>query len=302
MPADLAARAAAILKRRLRGLAPRVAVILGSGLGGFAEIIESQIAVPYRALPGFPPATIEGHSGRLVAGMLAGVGVIALSGRAHAYEALPLDAYRIPVRSLRCLGIQFLLLTNAAGSLRRSVGVGRLMLIRDHINLLGMNPLSGPNDAAYGPRFPDMRDAYDPDLRRRLRRAAKRVRVPLADGVYLACPGPSFETSAEVGAFKRLGADAVGMSTVPEVIVARHCGLRVAGLSVITNLAQGMARTPPSHAETLAVAGRASRQLIRVVTEFLRALPGVDPVSSGPIASASPPPPIRRRSSGVPRR
>jgi xanthosine phosphorylase len=147
------------------------------------------------------------------------------------------------------------------------------MLIRDHINLLGMNPLSGPNDASYGPRFPDMRDAYDRDLRRRLRQAAKRARIALADGVYLANSGPSFETAAEIRAFRRLGADAVGMSTVPEAIVARHCGLRVAGLSVIANLAEGMAATAPSHEETLAVAGRASRRLSRLLIEFLKALP-----------------------------
>jgi xanthosine phosphorylase len=273
MPRDLAKRAAAILERRLRGLRPRVAVILGSGLGTVAEAIETPIVVPYRALPGFPATGVVGHAGSLVAGTLAGVGVIALSGRAHAYEALPLDAHRVPVRALARLGVEILMLTNAAGSLRRSVGPGRLMLIADHINLLGMNPLSGANDASYGPRFPDMKDAYDPELRRLLRRAAKRASIRLAEGVYLASAGPSFETAAEVRAFHRLGADAVGMSTVPETIVARHCGLRVAGLSAITNLAQGMAPGAPSHQETLAVAGRAGRQLVRLLTEFLKALP-----------------------------
>jgi xanthosine phosphorylase len=273
MPKDLAKLAAAILTRRLRGLRPRVAVILGSGLGEFAGAIGSPITMPYAALPGFPPAGVAGHTGKLVAGKLADVDVIALSGRAHAYQALPLDAHRVPVRTLRRLGVEILVLTNAAGSLRRSVGPGRLMLIRDHINLLGMNPLSGPNHTSYGPRFPDMRDAYDRDLRRRLRQAARRARIALADGVYLACPGPSFETVAEIRAFRRLGADTVGMSTVPEAIVARHCGLRVAGISVITNLAEGMAATAPSHEETLAVAGRASRQLSRLLIEFLKGLP-----------------------------
>ncbi|HKX07599.1 MAG TPA: purine-nucleoside phosphorylase [Stellaceae bacterium] len=273
MPRDFAKRAAAVLERRLRDRALRVAVILGSGLSEVAETIEAPIVVPYRALPGFPPAKVEGHAGKLVAGTLAGVDVIALSGRAHVYEALPFDAYRVPVRTLRNLGVEILVLTNAAGSLRRSVGPGRLMLIRDHINLTGMNPLSGANDASYGPRFPDMRDAYDRELRRQLRRAARRARVALAEGIYLANLGPSFETAAEVRAFKRLGADAVGMSTVPEAIVARHCGLRVAGLSVITNLAEGMTATAPSHHETLAVARRASRQLSRLLVEFLKALP-----------------------------
>ena len=273
MPGDLAKRAAATVARHLRGLTPRVAVILGSGLGGLSDAIESPTIVPYRALPGFPRASVEGHSGTLVAGSIANVGVVALSGRAHAYEALPLDAYRVPVRMLRHLGIEILVLSNAAGSLRRSIGPGRLMLIRDHINLLGMNPLSGANDPSYGPRFPDMNDAYDPHLRRQLRQAARRARVPLAEGIYLAYPGPSFETAAEIRAFKRLGADAVGMSTAPEAIVARHCGLRVAGLSVITNLAAGMAEMAPSHEETLAVAEGACGQLRRMLIEFLKALP-----------------------------
>ena len=276
MPRDLAKRAAAILERRMRGMKPRVAVILGSGLGGVAEAIEARVRVPYRALPGFPPTGVEGHAGSLVAGSLAGVGVVALSGRAHAYEAHPLDAHRVPVRTLRRLGVEILVLTNAAGSLRPAIGPGRLMLIADHINLLGMNPLWGANDGAYGPRFPDMTDAYDPALRRLLRRAALRARIPLAEGVYLACPGPSFETAAEIRAFRRLGADAVGMSTVPETIVARHCGLRVAGLSVITNLAEGLGASPPTHKETLAVAGRASRHLTRLLREFLRALPAAE--------------------------
>jgi xanthosine phosphorylase len=272
MPGDLAAKAAAMVERRLRGLKPRVAVILGSGLGGLAEAIDMHALVPYRALPGFPPAGIEGHAGKLVAGTLAGIPVIALSGRAHHYEALPLDAYRVPVRTLRHLGVEILMLTNAAGSLRRTMGPGRLMLIGDHINLLGVNPLWGANDAIYGPRFPSMKDAYDPELRRLLRRAAKRARIALAEGVYLAYPGPSFETAAEITAFKRLGADAVGMSTVSETIVARHCGLRVAALSVITNLAEGLAATAPSHAKTLATAGRATAKMRRLLTEFLKGL------------------------------
>jgi xanthosine phosphorylase len=262
-----------MLERRLHGFKPRVGIILGSGLGDLVERIDSPTVVPYRALPGFPPAGIEGHAGKVVAGTLAGTRVIALSGRVHAYEALPLDAYRVPVRMLRRLGVEILVLTNAAGSVRRSIGPGRLMLIIDHINLLGMNPLCGANADSYGPRFPNMRDAYDRDLRSLMLRAAKRARITLAEGTYLACPGPSFETAAEIRAFSRLGADAVGMSTVPEAIVARHCGLRVAGLSVITNFAEGMAATAPSHEETLAVAGKASRQMARLLIEFLKALP-----------------------------
>jgi xanthosine phosphorylase len=269
---DDAARAAAILRKRLRGLEPRVGIVLGSGLGGIVEAVERPTKVPYRALPGFPVARVVGHDGVAVAGTFAGMPVICLSGRAHAYQGLPPEAFRVPVRTLRRLGVETLILTNAAGSLRRSMGPGRLMLVADHINLLGMNPLWGDNDEAYGPRFPDMRDAYDPALRRLLRQAAKRLRLALSEGIYLAYPGPSFETAAEIRAFRRLGADAVGMSTVPETIVARHCGMRVAALSVIVNLAEGMASNAPSHEETLAVAWKAADNLRRLLAEFLKGL------------------------------
>lgn len=272
-PTDEAAQAAKVLRKRLRGLEPRVAIVLGSGLGGIVEAIERRVTVPYRALPGFPRVGVSGHAGAAVAGMLVGMPVICLSGRVHAYEGLPPESFRVPVRALRNLGVEILVLTNAAGSLRRSMGPGRLMLIADHINFLAMNPLWGKNDDAYGPRFPDMRDAYDPALRKLLRRAAKRARLALEEGVYLAYPGPSFETAAEIRAFRRLGADAVGMSTVPETIVARHCGLRVAALSVIVNLAEGLAPTAPSHQETLAVASKAAADLRGLLAEFLKALP-----------------------------
>jgi len=272
-PRDEAVRAAEILRRRLRGLEPRVGIMLGSGLGGIVEAVEQRTMVSYRALPGFPAVRVACHGGIAVAGILAGVPVICLSGRAHAYQGLPPAAIRVPVRALRRLGVETLVLTNAAGSLRRSMGPGRLMLISDHINLLGMNPLWGANDDAFGPRFPDMRDVYDPALRRLLRRAAKRIGLALAEGVYLAYPGPSFETAAEIRAFRRLGADAVGMSTAPETIVARHCGLRVAALSAIVNLAEGMAPKAPSHEETLAVAGRAEAKLRCLLVEFLKSLP-----------------------------
>ena len=261
-----------MLERRLRGFNPRVGIILGSGLGDLVERIESPTVVPYHALPGFPPAGIKGHAGKVVAGTLAGTGVIALSGRAHVYEALPLDAYRVPVRMLRRLGVEILVLTNAAGSVRRSIGPGRLMLIIDHINLLGMNPLCGANDGSYGPRFPNMRDAYDRDLRSLMLRAAKRARIALAEGIYLACPGPSFETAAEIRAFSRLAADAVGMSTVPEVVVARAIGMRVAGVSCITNLASGVSPTPLSHAEVIETTTRVAAQFEALVEGFAAAL------------------------------
>jgi xanthosine phosphorylase len=266
---DEAAPAAALLKQRLGRLKPRVAIVLGSGLSGIADSVERPVIVDYTALPGFPPTGVEGHRGQAIAGRLAGAPVLCLAGRAHAYEALPPTAYRVPVRALYRLGVEVLLLTNAAGSLRRGVGPGEIMMIADHINMLGMNPLVGANDERYGPRFPAMTDVYDLELRRALRTAARRARIPLAEGVYAAYPGPSFETPAEIRALRKLGADAVGMSTVPEAIVARHCGLRVAGLSVITNLAAGMSAASPSHEETLRAATAAAARLSRLVGRFL---------------------------------
>jgi len=180
----------------------------------------------------------------------------------------------VPIRALRQAGIATVLLTNAAGSLHAEIAPGRLMLIEDHINLQPGNPLTGANDPAVGPRFPSLRDAYDPALRRRLKAVARRLAIDLAAGTYLACAGPSFETPAEIRAFRVLGADAVGMSTVPEVILARHCGLAVAALSVITNLAEGLAADPLSHAETLAVAARAAGELGRLITAFCADLAG----------------------------
>jgi xanthosine phosphorylase len=266
---DEAAPAAALLKQRLGRLKPRVAIVLGSGLSGIADSVERPVIVDYAALPGFPPAGVEGHRGQVIAGRFAGAPVLCLAGRAHAYEALPPAAYRVPVRALYRLGVEVLLLTNAAGSLRRGVGPGEIMMIADHINMLGMNPLVGANDERYGPRFPAMTDVYDLELRRALRAAARRAHIPLAEGVYAAYPGPSFETPAEIRALRKLGADAVGMSTVPEAIVARHCGLRVAGLSVITNLAAGMSDASPSHQETLRAATAAAARLSRLVGRFL---------------------------------
>jgi xanthosine phosphorylase len=262
------APAAAELAARAPGFAPRLGIVLGSGLGGLADALEDAVAVAYGELPGFPAPGVAGHQGRVVLGRLAGLEVACLQGRRHPYEGGDPAAMAAPVRALRHAGAEALLLTNAAGSLRPEVGPGRLMAIADHINLLGTNPLTGPNDDAVGPRFPSLRDAYDPALRAALHAAAERAGVPLAEGVYLATPGPSFETPAEIRAFRVLGADAVGMSTVPEVILARHCGLRVAAVSAITNLAEGMGEEPLSHEQTLRFAEAAAGDLVRVVERF----------------------------------
>jgi xanthosine phosphorylase len=268
--ADVAsgAAAAAVVAERAPGFTPALGVILGSGLGALADRLEDPVSIPYGELPGFPLPGVQGHGGRLVLGRLGGTPLACLAGRRHVYEGGDAGAMAAPVRALRRLGASALLVTNAAGSLRAEVGPGRLMAIADHVNLLGVNPLTGPNDEAVGPRFPPMGGAYDAELRARLHELAARLDIALADGVYLATPGPSFETPAEIRAFRVLGADAVGMSTVPEVILARHCGLRVAGVSAITNLAEGMGDEVLSHEHTLANADVAAQDLIRLVTAF----------------------------------
>ena len=251
---------------------PRVGVVLGSGLGAVADAVEDPVIVGYDELPGFPRPSVAGHAGRAVLGTIGGVPVAVLQGRAHLYEGGDPEALRVPVRALRAAGASILVLTNAAGSLHPSVGPGSLMAIVDHINLTGANLLAGPNDDSLGPRFPSLRDAYDPELLDLLRSSARTVGVELAEGVYLAVMGPSFETPAEIRAFRVLGADAVGMSTVQETILARHCGLRVAAVSVITNLAEGMSEEPLSHEQTLRDAQRAAVDLARLLPAFLTRL------------------------------
>jgi len=245
--------------------APRAALVLGSGLEEVADAVEDAVRIPYGELPGFPVSSVAGHAGRLVAGRLAGVPVVVLQGRAHLYEGVEPAALAVPVRTVRDLGAELIVFTNAAGSLRPEVGPGRLMAITDHINLTGRTPLVGPH-------FVGMGQAYDPELLERLRAAAAKAGVDLAEGVYLAVPGPSFETAAEIRAFRTLGADAVGMSTVLEVIAARHCGLRVAAVSAITNLAEGLSTEVLTHEGTLAAAGRAASDLGRVLRHFVEGL------------------------------
>ncbi len=260
----MTSEAAEVLAERF-GAPVRVGVVLGSGLGAVADAVSDPVVVGYEDLPGFPRPTVAGHAGRALLGRVSGVPVAVLQGRAHLYEGGPVDELRIPVRALRAAGAETLVLTNAAGSLRPEVGPGRLMAITDHINLTGTNVLIGPNDDAVGPRFPPMRDAYDPALLSELRAVAAQLEIDLAEGVYLAVSGPSFETAAEIRAFDRLGADAVGMSTVHETTVARHCGLRVVAISAITNLAEGMSDVPLSHEQTLRDGARAAGDLTRLL-------------------------------------
>jgi xanthosine phosphorylase len=249
--------------------APRVGIVLGSGLGAVADAVEDPVMVSYEDLPGFPRPTVAGHAGRAVLGRIGSVPVAVLQGRAHLYEGGDPEALRVPVRALRAAGASILVLTNAAGSLHPAVGPGSLMALTDHINMTGVNLLAGPNHDAIGPRFPSLRDAYDPALLDLLRGSARDLGIALAEGVYLAVLGPSFETPAEIRAFRALGADAVGMSTVQETILARHCGLRVAAVSVITNLAEGMTDEPLSHEQTLRAAEAGAGDLARLLLEFV---------------------------------
>jgi xanthosine phosphorylase len=260
--------AAGLLVERA-GLEPRVGVVLGSGLGAVADAVQDPVEIGYEELPGFPRPTVEGHGDKVVAGRIGHVPVAVLQGRAHLYEGVDHDLVRAPVRALRAAGAEVLVLTNAAGSLRPELGPGRLMLISDHINMSGVNVLTGPNAGELGERFTSLRDAYDPALRDALRSAAGDLGIDLAEGVYLAVSGPTFETPAEIRAFRTLGADAVGMSTVHETIVARHGGLRVAAVSAITNFAEGMSDEPVRHEQTLRDAARAAADLAPLITRFV---------------------------------
>jgi purine-nucleoside phosphorylase len=243
----------------LRAHAPgpfTVAVVLGSGLGAFADRLADAVVVPYARVPHWPACAVVGHEGRLVMGRVGARVVAALAGRVHYYEGHALGTVTFPIRVLGVLGVRTLVLTNAAGGIRPDLAPGTLMVIDDHLNLMGANPLVGPNDERFGPRFPDLTDAYAPRLRAIADEAARSLGVPLAHGVYAALAGPSYETPAEIRFLRTIGADAVGMSTVPETIVARHMGIEVLGLSCITNLAAGVAPRPLRHDEVMATADR----------------------------------------------
>jgi xanthosine phosphorylase len=256
------------IRERAPGIEPRLAMVLGSGLGELADGLEDRVELPYGELPGFRAGSVAGHAGTLVLGRRGGTAVAVMRGRYHVYEGADGGAIATPIRALKLLGAEALVLTNAAGSLRAETPPGSVVAISDHINMLAFNPLTGPNDDAFGPRFPNLKDAYDPALRQRLQEHAQALGTTLHEGVYLAAAGPSFETPAEIRAFKTLGADLVGMSTVPEVIVARHCGLRVAAVSVVTNLAEGMGDEELSHEHTLEQA-KAGAAALRPILEKL---------------------------------
>lgn len=261
--------ATAYIKSRIEGT-PSMALILGSGLGDFADSLEDKRVMTFAEIPGFPQPTVEGHKGAFVVGWHQGKMVAALSGRVHYYEGLSQREITIPVRVMARLGIGTVLITNAAGGVNLNFSQGALMLISDHINYSGQNPLIGPNDDRFGPRFPDMSDIYTKTMREALKKEAAREGIDLEEGVYVMYSGPNYETPAEIRMFRAFGADAVGMSTVPEALVARHAGMKVLGISCITNMAAGVLDQALDHKEVVATAARVKDSFIRLLSLAIR--------------------------------
>lgn len=243
-------------------LRPKIALVLGSGLGAFADEFTNAIRIPYAKIPHFPLSTAVGHAGQLVIGTVEGVDVAGMQGRVHLYEGYSVKDVAFPMRVFARLGVKAAVLTNAAGGIKKDFTQGRLVVISDHINLQGVNPLTGPNEEQFGPRFPDMSRAYDKKLRELTSAEGRRLGINLGEGVYAALPGPSYETPAEIRYLRSIGADLVGMSTVPEVIAARHSGIRVLGISCVTNAAAGVLDQPLDHKEVLETAERIKGQFI----------------------------------------
>ena len=258
--------AAAYVRSALGGRRPEIAITLGSGLGDLAERLDAPLTIPYKEIPHFPVSTVSGHKGQFVCGKLGGKEVLCMQGRFHYYEGYDLKQVTMPVCVMKLLGIDSLLVTNAAGGINTGFHAGTLMLIEDHLNLTGENPLIGENLDAFGDRFFDMTVAYDKEYRTLAKATAEELNIPLATGVYAWLTGPNFETPAEIRYLRTIGADAVGMSTVPEVLVARHSGIRVLGISCITNLAAGMTDNTLSHEEVKETADRVQNEFIRLVT------------------------------------
>lgn len=255
-----------LLKSRLR---PKIAVVLGSGLGAFADELTNTTLIPYEKIPGFPHPTIEGHAGRLVIGKLNEIPVAVMQGRVHLYEGYSTSEVVYPVRVLRQMQIQAAVLTNAAGAINLNFSQGALVVIRDHLNLNGVNPLVGPNDDRFGPRFPDMSEAYCKRYRDIALAEGRKLGLDVKEGVYAALAGPSYETPAEIRYLRTIGADMVGMSTAPEVIVARHMGIRVLGISCVTNMAAGILDQPITHAEVIETGERVRGQFVALLRSVI---------------------------------
>ncbi|MBR1862085.1 MAG: purine-nucleoside phosphorylase [Lachnospiraceae bacterium] len=258
--------------RKKTDFEPRVGLVLGSGLGEFAKEINVSFELPYSEIEGFPVSTVPGHEGRFIFGKLGDTPIVCMKGRVHYYEGYAVSDVVLPIRLMVKLGIKTLFLTNAAGGLKDGMSAGDLMLITDHISVFAPNPLIGPNDSKIGPRFPDMTEVYDLKIRERILELAYENDIPLETGVYCQLTGPTYETPAEIRMLKSLGVDAVGMSTVVEAISARHMGVKVCGISCISNLAAGLSKTPLSHEEVQAAADEAAPRFTRLVSEVIKSL------------------------------
>lgn len=258
--------------QRLSNFKPKATIVLGSGLGNFAEQLNDAITIPFHELPGFPSLTVSGHKGEMVCGKLGKHDIIALKGRPHYYEGTKREQILTYVRTVRALGCQYFIATNASGSLHTDMPPGEIMIITDHINFQGTNPLIGPNDDEFGPRFFPLDNAYDIKLRDLFLKTATSLNIPLHQGVYACVMGPNYETAAEIKAFRSLGVDAVGMSTVPEVLVANHCGMQVAAIAAITNFATGLTSSIHSHTEVLQIAQQTTSKLTQLLNQAILSL------------------------------
>lgn len=255
--------------KKITNLNPELGLILGSGLGSFADTLEEKIIIPYVDIPHFPKSTAPGHKGNLVIGKKSGKIVICMQGRFHYYEGYGMEYITYPIRVMKLLGVEQLLLTNACGAVNKDFNVGEFMVITDHINYMGTNPLIGPNDERFGPRFNDMSHAYNPEMIRAIKKAAEFYNINLREGIYLAYMGPSFETPAEIRMFRNFGASAVGMSTVPEVIVANNIGIKCAGISCLTNMAAGVLDQPLSGEEVIEIANKVKPDFITLLEKSI---------------------------------
>ncbi|KJR48600.1 Purine nucleoside phosphorylase [Desulfosporosinus sp. I2] len=254
------------------GLSPELGIILGSGLGSFADLIEEKIAIPYQEIPHFPVSTVEGHAGQWVFGKVDGLPIVVMQGRFHYYEGYAMHEVTFPIRVMQGLGVKGLLVTNAAGGINPEFRSGDLILIKDHINMMGDNPLRGANLSSFGPRFPDLSEGYDPEWRQKALAIMPNYGIRPQEGVYAAMSGPNYETPAEIRFLRTIGADMVGMSTVPEVLVANHGGMRVLGISCVTNMAAGILPQKLNHAEVMETADRVTKQFVSFVRGLVKEL------------------------------
>jgi purine-nucleoside phosphorylase len=268
---ERAEHATRVIRARI-SVEPRIALVLGSGLGSFADDFEEAVGIPYEEIPGFVRSTAQGHAGRLVIGKIDSVPVLAMQGRVHYYEGYSLEEVTFPIRTFGLLGVKTVVLTNAAGGINVQLTQGALMVISDHLNLMGVNPLRGANDERLGPRFPDMSAVYSPELQEIVVDEARAIGVEVRRGIYGALSGPSYETPSEIHLLRNLGADAVGMSTVPEAIVARHMGLEVLGISCITNMAAGISDEPINHEEVMATGDRVRETFAELLRRVISAI------------------------------